>query len=76
MKKAIIAVARKLLATIFAMLKNRERYCPQKTGRSLTKTQIARMLAKQLKQYERLCQQAVQAGLAVQPLTNTTPTTA
>ena len=75
-KKAIIAVARKLLATIFAMLKNRERYCPQKTGRSLTKAQIARMLAKQVKQYERLCQQAVQAGLAVQPLTSTTPTTA
>ena len=73
-KKAIIAVARKLLATIFAMLKNREQYCPQKTGRSLTQTQIARLLAKQVKQYERLCQQAAQAGLAVQPLTNTSTT--
>ena len=75
-KKAIIAVARKLLATIFAMLKNREQYCPQKTGHSLTQTQIARLLAKQVKQYERLCQQAAQAGLAVavQPLTNTSTT--
>ena len=74
-KKAIIAVARKLLATIFAMLKNREQYCPQKTGRSLTQKQIARLLDKQVKHYERLCRQALQAGLTVQPLTNMTTTT-
>ena len=64
-KKAIVAVARKLLATIFSMLKNHEEYCPQKTGHSLTQKQLARMLDRQARLYERLRQQAVRAGLNV-----------
>ena len=75
-KKAIIAVARKLLATIYAMLRNREEYCPRKTGRALTQAQLARMLARQAREYEKLCRRAVQAGLTVPPPTNTTPTIA
>ena len=68
-KKAIIAVARKLLTTIYAMLKNREEYCPQKTGRTMTASQLERMLRLRARQYNKLCQQATQAGVSAEKLT-------
>ena len=68
-KKAIIAVARKLLSTIHAMLKNREKYCPQKTGRTMTVSQFEKLLKLRAKQYNKLRLQASQAGVSAEKLT-------
>ena len=68
-KKAIVAVARKLLVTICAMLRNREQYCPQKTGRTLTDAQFEKLLKLRARQYGKLCQQASQAGVSALQLT-------
>ena len=68
-KKAIVAVARKLLVTICAMLRNREQYCPQKTGRTLTAAQFEKLLKLRARQYGKLCQQASQAGVSALQLT-------
>ena len=63
-KKAIVAVARKLLTTIFAMLKKHEQYCPQKTGRTLTASQMERLIKLRARQFDRLCLQAKEAGVS------------
>ena len=68
-KKAIIAVARKLLATIYAMLRSREQYCPQKTGRTMTASQLERLLRLKARQYGKLCLQAKAAGVTATHLT-------
>lgn len=68
-KKAIVAVARKLLVTICAMLRNREQYCPQKTGRTLTASQFEKLLKLRARQYGKLCLQASQAGVSALQLT-------
>ena len=68
-KKAIIAVARKLLTTIYAMLRNHEQYCPQKTGRTMTAAQLEKLLKLRAKQYSKLCLQASQAGVSAKKLT-------
>ena len=68
-KKAIVAVARKLLTTICAMLRNREQYCPQKTGRTLTASQFEKLLKLRARQYGKLCLQASQTGVSALQLT-------
>ena len=68
-KKAIVAVARKLLVTICAMLRNREQYCPQKTGRTLTASQFEKLLKLRARQYGKLCLQSSQAGVSALQLT-------
>ena len=70
-KKAIIAVARKLLTTIHAMLKNREEYCPQKTGRTMTATQLEKLLRFRAKQYDKLLQLAKVSGVHTDKLPET-----
>ena len=70
-KKAVIAVARKLLATIHAMLKNREEYCPQKTGRTMTATQLEKLLRFRAKQYDKLLQLAKVSGVHADKLPET-----
>ena len=67
-KKAIIAVARKLLTTIYAMLKNREQYCSQKTGRAMTASQLEKLLKLRARQYDKLRLQAREAGVPADKL--------
>ena len=62
-------VTRQLLVTICAMLRNREQYCPQKTGRTLTASQFEKLLKLRARQYGKLCLQASQAGVSALQLT-------
>lgn len=58
-KKAIIAVARKLLTAIHAMLLRHEEYCPNKTS-STSPDQLHKMVQYHLRQYQRLTAQLPQ----------------
>ena len=53
-KKAIIAVARKLLVTIYAILSNGVEYCPEKGNAQLTQRQLSSRMRYLRSQLERL----------------------
>ena len=53
-KKAIVAVARKLLVTVYTLLNNKEEYCPEKAGKRPSGDQLAKQLSYHVRQCERL----------------------
>lgn len=53
-KKAIVAVARKLLVTVYTLLKTGEEYIPEKAGKRPSGDQLARQLRYHIRQCERI----------------------
>lgn len=53
-KKAIVAVTRKLLVTVYTLLKTEEEYIPEKAGKRPSGDQLAKQLRYHIRQCERI----------------------
>lgn len=71
-KKAIIAVARKILVTAYSMLLNHEEYCPGKAGDGITPEQLHRKIQYHISQTERLRRRMGAVALLTSPTSNNT----
>ena len=71
-KKAIIAIARKLLVTAYALLLNHEEYSPNKAGDGVTPEQLHRRIQYHIAQTERLRRRMTLASRMTAPNSNNT----
>lgn len=71
-KKAIVAIARKLLVTAYALLLNHEEYSPNKAGDGVTPEQLHRRIQYHIAQTERLRRRMTLASRMTAPNSNNT----
>ena len=71
-KKAIIAIARKILVTAYAMLLKHEEYNPQKAGDGITAEQLQRKIQYHISQTERLRRRMGTVSQLTSPTSNNT----
>ena len=71
-KKAIIAIARKILITVYSMLLNHEEYSPNKAGDGITAEQLQRKIQYHISQTERLRRRMGTVSHLTSPTSNNT----
>ena len=71
-KKAIIAIARKILVTVYSMLLNHEEYSPNKAGDGITAEQLQRKIQYHISQTERLRRRMGTVSQLTSPTSNNT----